>query len=203
MRIFRPGFLGSCLYPGALFRIETTEKILYLTFDDGPDPLSTLQLLRILQTYRIPAVFFCKGLEGERYFELVNQIRSKGHIIGNHGYNHLDGWRTDAVSYAYDVMMASEFTSDKIFRPPFGKLTPKQLKLLSSYKIILWDLMVYDFDVTFGSERSLQVLKTRMRPGSIIVLHDTVTSCANTILEDFIIFALKEGYRFELINVSV
>ena len=202
MRLFRPGYLGSCLCPGALFRIKTTEKILYLTFDDGPDPLSTPQLLRILQTHRIPAMFFCKGLEAENYSDLMNQIRNRGHLIGNHGYNHLDGWRTDTVKYLYDVTMAAEFTSDKLFRPPFGKLTPKQRKLLSHYKIILWDLMAYDFDVTFGSERSLKVLKSKVRPGSIIVLHDTITSCANTILEEFIIFALKEGYRFDLVDLT-
>ncbi len=128
MRLFRPGFLAGWLYPEAVFRIKTTEKRLFLTFDDGPDPVSTPQLLDILKKHNIRALFFCKGKAAEKYPGLVGQIRKSGHIIGNHGYEHLDGWRTDSVKYIDDVTRASYFTSDKIFRPPFGRLSNKQRK---------------------------------------------------------------------------
>ena len=200
MRLFRPVFFSGWLYPEAVFRIKTTEKVLYLTFDDGPDPVSTPRLLDILKTFDIKALFFCNGKAAEKYPDLINQIRSQGHLTGNHGYSHFDGWHTESDKYINDITRASDFTSDKIFRPPYGRLSVKQKNLLKSYKIVFWDIMAYDFDATFGSAKSLGVLKKRKRPGSIIVLHDTITSCANKILEEFIKYALSEGYRFDMID---
>ena len=201
MRLFRPVFLAGCLYPEALFRIKTTEKILYLTFDDGPDPVSTPQLLDILKERDIKALFFCKGYAAEKYPDLINQILKGEHLIGNHGYYHYDGWRTDSLKYIRDVNKASKYTSDKIFRPPFGRLSFKQKRLLKSYKLVFWDLMAYDFDITFGGENCLKVLKKKIRPGSIIVLHDTASSTLTSIIGEFLSFAVNSGYRFELINV--
>lgn len=203
MRLFRPGFLTGWLYPEAIFRIRTTEKVLYLTFDDGPDPVSTPRLLDILKTYNIKVLFFCDGRAAEKFPDLMNQIRKEGHLIGNHGYSHFDGWHTDSVKYINDIIRASDITSDKIFRPPFGRLSVKQKKrLLKSYKIVYWDLMPYDFDKSFGSRKSLRMLKDKIRSGSIIVLHDTASSSANTIIDEFLAFAISSGYRFELIDVS-
>jgi peptidoglycan-N-acetylglucosamine deacetylase len=201
MRLFRPVFLAHCLYPDAIFRIRTTEKVLYLTFDDGPDPVSTPQLLSILKAHDIKAMFFCTGKRAEEYSDLMNDIRAGGHMIGNHGYNHYNGWRTNSVKYINDVIRAADFTSGKIFRPPFGRMSIKQKKgLPKSFKLIFWDIMAYDFEATFGVDRCLKVLKNKIRPGSIIVLHDTVTSCANKIIEEFITDSVEEGYKFELLN---
>jgi peptidoglycan/xylan/chitin deacetylase (PgdA/CDA1 family) len=201
MRLFRPGLLARWLYPEAVFRIRTTEKVLYLTFDDGPDRGSTPQLLEILKAHNIAALFFCTGSRAEIYPDIMIKIRDEGHLIGNHGYNHSDGWRTSPGDYVSDAIRAANFTSDKLFRPPFGRLSLKQKKiLLKSYKIVLWDIMAYDFDPRFGSERSLRILKDKIRPGSIIVLHDTSSSCTNIIMEEFLIFAADSGYRFEVIK---
>ena len=194
--------MARCLYPEAIFRIKTTGKVLCLTFDDGPDPVSTPELLDILGKYQIRAIFFCSGSAAEKYPVLMNEMRNAGHLIGNHGYGHLNGWRTDSAEYISDVIKASFLTSDKIFRPPFGRLSIKQKKRLpESYKIIFWDIMAYDFDITFGSDKSLRILKNKIRPGSIIVLHDTASSCANAILEEFLTHSLKEGYIFELFDI--
>jgi peptidoglycan/xylan/chitin deacetylase (PgdA/CDA1 family) len=200
MRLFRPVFLAGCLYPGALFRIKTAEKKLYLTFDDGPDPLSTPRLLDILKKYGVSAMFFCNGEAAEKYPELIHLILQGPHVIGNHGYSHLNGWKTDTLKYVNDVKRASSLTSEKIFRPPFGRLSFRQSRLLRPYKLVLWDIMAYDFDSSFGSKKSLDILKRKIRPGSIIVLHDTASSCAILILQEFIIFSVNEGYRFELVN---
>ena len=201
MRLFRPCFLAGWLFTEAIFRIKTTEKVLYLTFDDGPDPVSTPQLLEILKKYNIRAQFFCTGKAAEKHQDLMTQIIAGNHLIGNHSYSHFDGWTTGTDEYINDIIKASVLTSGKIFRPPFGHLRFRQYKILrKKIKIVLWDMMPYDFDITFGSEKSLEILKKKIKPGSIIVLHDTTTSCANTILEEFLEFALNEGYRFELIN---
>lgn len=204
MRLFRPGFLARCLYPEALFRIKTTDKVLYLTFDDGPDTVSTPHLLDILARHNIRVIFFCNGNAAEKNPGLMKLISIGGHLTGNHGYSHLDGWRTDSEKYNEDIRKASAFTSGKIFRPPFGRLSLKQKRKLSgSYKIVFWDIMAYDFDADFGGAKCLGVLKRNIRPGSIIVLHDKVSSCATEILEEFIMFTQSEGYRFELLNVVV
>jgi peptidoglycan-N-acetylglucosamine deacetylase len=201
MRLFRPGILAGWLFPDALFRIKTTEKILYLTFDDGPDRISTPELLDILVSYNIKGLFFCSGMEAEKHPDLMDRIREEGHLIGNHGHNHIDGWKSSSIKYTDDIARASRFTSDKIFRPPYGRLSLKQYNILKkSYKLIFWDLMAYDFDSTFGSGRSLEILKEKIRPGSIVVLHDTATSCANKILEEFITYAFSSGYRFKIVN---
>jgi peptidoglycan-N-acetylglucosamine deacetylase len=199
MRLFRPGFIAACLYPEAIFRIKTTEKLLYMTFDDGPNPDSTPQLLDILDQYNIKAVFFCDGRAAEKYPYLINQISSKGHVIGNHGYNHLNGWKTSTEKYTADIEKAAPTTSGSLFRPPYGRLRFGQYrKLKKKYRIVFWDIMPYDFDTSFGSENSLKILKSKIRPGSVIVLHDNPNSAANSILKEFIAYAVDEGYRFEI-----
>jgi peptidoglycan/xylan/chitin deacetylase (PgdA/CDA1 family) len=197
MRLFRPYFFIRWLYPGALFRINTSEKILCLTFDDGPDPESTPELLDILNNYNIKAIFFCDGNAAEKYPELVQQTVRSGHIIGNHGYSHLSGWKTSAGKYCEDINRASEFTSDKLLRPPYGRIRFNQFRMLRrKFRIIFWDIMPYDFDINFGAGRSLAVLNNKLRPGSVIVLHDTPHSTMKYFIKDFIEISIKKGYRF-------
>lgn len=200
MRLFRLCFFERFLYPEAIFRVKTTEKVLFLTFDDGPDPDSTPQLLGLLRRYNIKAQFFCSGSASLKYPDLVSNIKNSGHLIGNHGFKHPNGWKTSQKKYMADVSEAALYTSGIFFRPPYGRLRFAQYQeLKKNYRIIFWDLMPYDFDNTFGAEKTLQILKRKIRPGSVIVLHDTSHSNANIILTEFIDFSLKRGYRFELI----
>jgi peptidoglycan/xylan/chitin deacetylase (PgdA/CDA1 family) len=197
MRFFRMPFIAGWLYPDALFRFKTEEKILCLTFDDGPDPESTPELLDILEKYNIRALFFCDGKAAELYPLLVKKIIEKGHLVGNHGYNHLNGWTTSAKEYYDDVVQASKFTSAKIFRPPYGLLRPGQyIRLRKSFRIIFWDLMPFDFDRNMDAGKSLEILNNYIRPGSIIVLHDRQDSTALTFLDEFLEMSLREGYTF-------
>jgi peptidoglycan-N-acetylglucosamine deacetylase len=201
MRLYRPCFIAGWAYPDALFTVKTDEKLLYLTFDDGPDPDSTPQLLDILDEHSVKVLFFCCGEAAEKYPELVNMMISRGHLIGNHGYMHFDGLRTSTERYLENVFMADSTTSSVLFRPPFGRMRIKQYRRLrKQYRIIFWDIMPYDFAESFGSKRSLQILMKKMRPGSIIVLHDSPSSTANTITGEFITFAVSSGYRFEMID---
>jgi peptidoglycan-N-acetylglucosamine deacetylase len=199
MRIFRSSAISGWIFPDVIFRIRTTEKLLYLTFDDGPDPDSTYQLLDILGKHNIKAIFFCDGRAAEEYPDLIDKIKSNGHLIGNHGYNHLNGWLTNLKDYIGDTEKAAPYTSSSLFRPPYGRLRPDQYrKLKETYKIFFWDLMPYDFDIRLGSNISFDILKRKMRNGSIIVLHDTPQSSAISILDRFIDYSISCGYRFAL-----
>lgn len=198
MRLFRPWNLMRCLYPGAFFRIKTSAKVLYLTFDDGPDPESTPAILRLLGKHNCRAVFFCNGESASAFPGLVKEISSGGHLTGNHSFSHADGWRTSHKDYTEDVYKADEYTSATLFRPPYGHLKLRQFReLKKKYKIVFWDLMPYDFDKKMTREKMLDMLKRKMRPGSIIVLHDSPGSKAAEMLEEFLIHAKKQGYRFD------
>jgi peptidoglycan/xylan/chitin deacetylase (PgdA/CDA1 family) len=197
MRLVRPLFPAGPVFPEALFRLKSSEKTVCLTFDDGPDPGSTPELLDILDIMNIKALFFCTGKNAEEFPELVHEIKSRGHIIGNHGYYHLDGWKTSVNKYCENVERASQFTSNNLFRPPYGRLRIRQYRCLKkSFKIVLWDIMSYDFDQDFGAGQSLELLNNKLRPGSIIVLHDTPASSCTTFLKDFIENSFSKGYRF-------
>jgi peptidoglycan/xylan/chitin deacetylase (PgdA/CDA1 family) len=199
MRLFRPLFLLVWLFPEALFRKMTKEKVLFLTFDDGPDSLSTLSILNILSRYNVKAVFFCTGKAAFEHPEIMDNIRSHGHLIGNHSYDHPDGLYMGKQLFLNDINAAAHSTSGSIFRPPYGRLKRSQYnEIKKSYTIIMWDLMPYDFDIDFGRERVLNILKNKIRPGSVIVLHDTYSSLAPDILPEFLEFARNNGYRFGL-----
>jgi peptidoglycan/xylan/chitin deacetylase (PgdA/CDA1 family) len=203
MRLFRPCFFADWLYPEAMFRIKTTEKFLCLTFDDGPDPGSTPELIDILDRHQVKAIFFSDGRAAEKYSDLIGLIKSKGHLVGNHGYRHLNGWSIALNKYIADVEIASVHTSSSLFRPPYGRLTPCQYRRLKAkYKIVFWDIMPYDFDRTLSSEVSYKHLLGKLHPGSIIVLHDNPGSSLFGYLSEFIETATNLGYRFVLPDLS-
>jgi len=199
MRIFRPFLFAGWIYPEALFRINTAEKLICLSFDDGPDPSVTPVILDILERHNIKAMFFCCGQNAEQYPELVQMIIAAGHITGNHSYSHADGWKTTEKEYINDVEKASHYLSGKFFRPPYGRIRRSQYHILKrSYKIVFWDLMPYDFDKSFSWEESLRVLLKYIRPGSVIALHDSQGSSSPRYLDQFIREAKKKDFRFTI-----
>lgn len=199
MRLFRPWFFQKWLFPGAKFRIRAGRGSLFLTFDDGPDPSVTPVIKGILDKYNVKALFFCNGEKAEEHPCIVQSLRDSGHLIGNHGYLHINGWRTGLKEYSRNAERACKFTSCSFFRPPFGKITPSQFRLLKkNYTIFFWDLMPYDFDISLQPSECLRVLLKRIRQGSIIVLHDKGGSSTPLILEDFIKGAMAAGYEFKL-----
>jgi len=199
MRLFRPCFIARWLYPEALFRLKKAEKQLCLTFDDGPDPDSSPKVLDILNKYGVKAIFFCDGRAAEKHADLIDLIKSKGHLIGNHGYSHLDGWITSIRRYVADTEDAAKHTSQYLFRPPYGRLKLGQYRQLKKrYKIVFWDVMPFDFDRSFHPAESYNVLLRKIRPGSVIVLHDQPYSSLIPFLHQFIETANHRGYRFVL-----
>jgi len=203
MRLFRPFLLLRLLYPEAVFRLNRFKMVLYLTFDDGPQPDTTPRILNILEAHGVKATFFCTGQEAEKYPGLIRLIVSKGHIIGNHGYYHIDGWKTNNLDYLENTLKAAKYTSSCLFRPPYGRIRPSQYRVLKkNHRIVFWDLMPYDFDRKMDHQRILRILKSKMRPGSVIVFHDKGTSTALTFLEQFVRHAGDEGYKFLTLPIA-
>lgn len=197
MRLNRPFFLLRLIFPEALFRLNNGSKDLFLTFDDGPCPVTTPGILDVLEANDVKATFFCSGQEAEKYPRLIRFIKSKGHVIGNHGYSHLDGFRTNNDDYLGDVAKAAILTSSYLFRPPYGRIRHSQYRILKKdYRIIFWDLMPFDFDRKVHDREVLKVLKDKVRSGSVIVLHDNESSLRRSILDEFIQYAKSEGYSF-------
>ena len=190
-------FPAGIIYPEAVYRIKGKGKILYLTFDDGPDPVSTPAILDILQAHEIHATFFCTGSKVLASPGLFARVAAEGHTIGNHGFSHLNGLTTSIRAYCSDILRGRDITCSNLFRPPYGRLRVRQYRILErSMRIVFWDLMPYDFDRKLTADQSYSILLRRIRSGSVIVLHDTESSNAALYLDRFIQKALEEGYSF-------
>lgn len=197
IRKFGRPFPAEIIYPGAIFRIPEKGKKLYLTFDDGPDPASTPQILDILNSHDVTATFFCTGSKVIRSPGLFARIASGGHIIGNHGFSHLNGLKTPIRTYCADIFKGRDVTQSNLFRPPYGRLRVRQYRILErTMRIVFWDIMPYDFDKKMHPETSFAILSARVRPGSVIVLHDKAESSALVYLDRFIRSSIDKGYTF-------
>lgn len=151
---------------------------MYLTFDDGPDPAATSFVLEELKKYNAKATFFCIGENVEKNFGLYQQIIDEGHAVGNHTYNHLNGWKTDDAVYLDNIYKAKKIIDSNLFRPPYGRITKFQLQQLpgEKYKLkpIMWSVVTGDFDTGItGEECYLSVVKNA-KEGSVVVFHDSV-----------------------------
>jgi peptidoglycan-N-acetylglucosamine deacetylase len=148
---------------------------LYLTFDDGPTPGITAEVLSILDQYNAKATFFCIGRNAERYPDIFKKMVANGHAAGNHTYSHLKGWYTRNWDYFNDIALAARFVPSHLFRPAYGMMTPSQVRYLKrQYRIVLWSIMSYDFDLATSPERCLSHVLKHARPGSVIVFHDSL-----------------------------
>jgi peptidoglycan/xylan/chitin deacetylase (PgdA/CDA1 family) len=151
-------------------------RAVYLTFDDGPHPDVTPQVLDMLRQYDARATFFCVGQNAERYPELFSRLKKEGHEVGNHTHRHKDGWKTDIWQYLGDVEEAGKLIKSSLFRPPYGHVTRAQAKQLQhlGYTIIMWDVLTGDFDAIRSAEACFRTIEKFAKPGSIIVFHDSL-----------------------------
>ncbi len=189
-----------CLFCNGLRRIKTSQKTLYLTFDDGPDKHVTKEVLDILDRYNAKAVFFCVGKKARKYPEILQQIKDAGHTIGNHSYSHLNLFKVGSKKWLTDVLTDSPVKDSVFFRPPYGNITPFQsIKLSKTYKIVLWDVLTYDYRTDFSVDKIKNIIKNNVRAGSIILFHDTQLAYPNMLpslvwlLEEY----SKKNYKFE------
>ncbi len=171
--IFQPPSILQSLFPSLIWRIPNAENKIFLTFDDGPDPEATPRILDLLAEYNAKATFFCLGRQVEKYPAIFDRIKNEGHAVGNHTYSHLSGWTTGNKKYFEDIERADRIIGSKLFRPPYGRIRPSQIKVLKEkYKIVMWDVMSGDYDERQTPERIAKRVQNLLQPGSVVVWHD-------------------------------
>lgn len=194
-------------------RKRSGNKVAYLTFDDGPIPEVTPEVLAILAKYNIKATFFMVGENIDKHPDIFAQVIQAGHTIGNHTYNHLKGWRTPFKEYmanvakwedAYLTGVAGLTAKRSLFRPPYGKATLRQRIALHrmGYRLIYWDILTRDYETTRTPEAMLAQVKRETRPGSIINFHDSLKSNERmlAVLPLAIEWLLVQGYEIKCLN---
>lgn len=182
---------------------ERKNKTLYITFDDGPTPGVTEEVLEILDQYSAKATFFCLGRNVDRHRPLYEKILVRGHKTGNHTYSHLKGWKTTAKTYIQDVELASKYIQSDLFRPPYGRIKRIQTKYLQKrFRLIMWDVLTHDYNNKISPKVSLKYSIKHTRNGSIIVFHDSLKSSKNLfyILPRYLAYFSNMGYKFESIE---
>ena len=194
-----PLFFKKSFRKNILWEKSNAEKRIWLTFDDGPNPLVTSFVLEELKKHNAKATFFCLGKNVEAHPEIYKMICNDGHKIGNHSYSHINGWTTHSKKYIADVEKCNSLIKSKLFRPPYGKIKPSQYrKLKERYTIVLWSLISGDFDLNITKEKCLNVVLSNAKNGSIIVFHDSLKAKAKLefVLPKFLEHFSNLGYTF-------
>lgn len=192
------------LYPrNLMWQMPDTEKTLYLTFDDGPHPEATPLALNLLAAYQAKATFFCIGNNVQKHPEVYRSLLDQGHRVGNHTHNHLNGWKTKDQIWLSNVAEAATWIDSDLFRPPYGRITPFQARMLQQaqrpYRIVMWSVLSADFDTRKSENDCFSHIRRHARSGSIIVFHDSqkalprMAGCLQKTLEYF----SDEGFVFK------
>jgi peptidoglycan/xylan/chitin deacetylase (PgdA/CDA1 family) len=172
--------IAKYLFPSLVWKKNTDQKKIWITFDDGPDEKATPYLINVLAEFNIKATFFIIGNQAKKNPELVKLIINSGHKIGNHSFSHLSGYSTKNNKYLQDVEQAKKYIDSDIFRPPYGKITPFQIKnLTKDFKIIMWDIMSWDFKENISSNKIFKNVMDNVESGSIILFHNNLKSYKN------------------------
>lgn len=203
-------WLVKKIFSKYVWDVPNNDKKIYLTFDDGPIPDVTEWVLSELKKHNAKATFFCIGDNVKKYPEVLNKVISHGHSFGNHTFNHLNGWKTTGSDYIENALLCENELADfmfensithKLFRPPYGKIKPNQSKTLRKlgYRIIMWDIISYDFDPTISKEECLENVLKNVRSGSIIVFHDSQKAFRNLeyVLPRTLEFLKEKGFVCE------
>ncbi len=202
------------LFPRYTWNVNTLQKELYLTFDDGPTPEITEWVLSTLKAYKAKATFFCVGNNIKKHPELFQKLIQDQHTVGNHTFNHLKGWKTATAAYLEDVEETQQLiehyrnrsnpkstSASKLFRPPYGKFSATQSKQLlqKDYTIVLWDVLAFDWDRKLTEERCFKNICTNAKEGSIVVLHDSQKASKNlrSVLPKVLEYYSNLGYQFK------
>jgi peptidoglycan/xylan/chitin deacetylase (PgdA/CDA1 family) len=210
MYLIKTPFWLRALYPVCTWKLPSSEKVIYLSFDDGPHPEATPFALAQLKKFNAKASFFCIGNNVLSYANIYEQIIQEGHAVGNHTYDHLNGWKTDTSTYIDNIKSASNLIVSNLFRPPYGRIKRAQLHAIKTNKslpqqIIMWDVLSGDFDVNLTGEQCARNVMKHAKSGSIVVFHDSAKAWERlqVALPAVLDYFSSLGYRFEVISQSV
>ena len=198
MTLYQPPKILKLLSP-ATYQIPTTEREIYLTFDDGPCAETTHIILEILRKHNTKATFFCVGYNIINPPELFARINAEGHQVANHTMHHSKGFYTNTNDYINEIDECAALVGNNLFRPPHGLITPRQNAMLRNkgYKIIQWDVITYDWDTKHTTNDILNIIKQYTRPGSIIAMHDSIKASPRTlqVLDNIISWLKSQNYK--------
>jgi peptidoglycan/xylan/chitin deacetylase (PgdA/CDA1 family) len=205
MYLVKSPLLLKWYYPKLTWNKNRDQKVIYLTFDDGPIPDVTTFVLKTLKSFGAKATFFCIGENIVKHPDIFELIKKEGHQVGNHTFNHLKGWITEDHSYLRNFQQCQELTSTNLFRPPYGRIKKSQVRDIRAAnpntEIIMWDVLSGDFDPNLSPQKCYQNVVKHTRNGSIIVFHDSLKAFDR--LEYALPLALhyfkEQGYRFALL----
>lgn len=202
MKIKPPKFVRR-LMPDLIWEIED-EQAVFLTFDDGPTPGVTEWILAMLEKYDAKATFFVLGKNVEMYPDLYQKILDAGHKVGNHTYSHQKGWSMSLDRYLEDIDFAGDIVHSELFRPPYARVTPAQMKAVAKrYKIVMWDIVSRDYNRALPPERCLRNVTKYIAPGSIVVFHDSEKAFKNMsyALPRTLEFIREKGWKCKIIEL--
>lgn len=193
-----PAFL-RWFYPSLLWQMPTGKRRIYLTFDDGPHPQVTPRVLSLLAEYDAQATFFCVADNVRKHPEIYQNVLEAGHLTGNHGMNHMNGWKTPLNAYYENIVAAKQYIDSELFRPPYGRITPSQIQALKKeFTIVMWTILSYDFDRETRIEQCTTNVLDNLEDGAIIVFHDSLKAMHNMLpsLEATLKSAHQQGFSF-------
>ncbi|MFM2015843.1 MAG: hypothetical protein RIQ51_1333 [Bacteroidota bacterium] len=206
MYFIKTPFWLRLIYRSCIWRKSTEDRVLYLSFDDGPHPEATPFVLEQLANFNAKASFFCIGKNVQLYPDIYNEIIAAGHVVGNHTQNHMNGWKNTTDHYITDIQEATKSIHSNLFRPPYGRISFAQIKALRSnpslpQDIIMWDVLSGDFDTTINGEQCAQNVIQHTGPGSIIVFHDSAKAMdrLRVALPKVLSHFSELGYQFKAI----
>lgn len=195
--LFSSGRILPLLYPSCVWKIKTNLPQVFLTFDDGPHPEITPWVRAQLDNFGFKGTFFCIGDNVRKYPATYDETIAKGFAVGNHTFNHINGFKNFTADYIDNIKKCQEVVESNLFRPPYGKLwRPQLLKIVPEYKVIMWSVLAGDFDLNLDADKALEALKKNTFPGSIIIFHDSEKSWKNLqyLLPKYLEFLKDKGY---------
>jgi peptidoglycan-N-acetylglucosamine deacetylase len=198
MFIVRPPEIITRMMPRVTWGFYGELRKVFLSFDDGPTPDVTPWVLDCLKQHKAKATFFCLGRNVDHNPEIFNQILSEGHSVGNHTYSHLKGYGTRNQQYFEDIELARNLIDSELFRPPYGRILSAQItEILKNYRIIMWDVLSYDYNRRVSGDVIVRNVTKNVRSGSIIVFHDSAKARKNLYhaLPKVLEFLNEEGYE--------
>jgi peptidoglycan/xylan/chitin deacetylase (PgdA/CDA1 family) len=197
-------FFLPLIIPSLTWKVQTNDKTVFLTFDDGPHPDITPWVLDQLSGYNAQATFFCVGANVSKYPQTYQQVLDRGHAVGNHTYNHLSGWSHSQNAYFDNIAACAAVVKSNLFRPPYGRIVPWQISRIreKGYKIIMWDILTRDYESTLVVNDALSATVKHTKPGSVIVFHDSLKASAQLkqLLPQVLQQLSAKGYQFKSLS---